>query len=252
MPVPLNTPACAGLQGHRTAATVLVALALIGSGAVMRAHADDRPFLRTTHAMAGDDEDGWETSSTLVHNRLGSALSLQLEHDLNATHRLEVEWGHASRSTAPEPERGLRLRSLWVSPAQAGWGLATKVGIEPGRDGASGTRQQALAVASLPLLQERLWLHANLGWQWQSANASEGRRSTLGSLAAHWVLPTQQWLYAESARSDRGQDRFTQLGLRQWLRPRKLALDTGWGRMSGPAQPANVIAINLSFFDLNF
>lgn len=252
MPVPLNTPACAGQQGHRPAAMALVALALIGSGAVMRAHADDRPFLRTTHAMAGDDEDGWETSTTLVRNRHGSALSLQLEHDLNSTHRIEAEWGQTRGTLAPDPEQGLRLRSLWVSPTVAGWGLATKLGIEPAREGETGRRHQALAVATLPLLDERLWLHANLGWQWQDAAAGQARRSTVGSLAAHAVLPPRRWLYAELAHSDHGQERLSHLGLRHWLRSNRLALDTGWGRQSGTPNAGQFIAINLSFFDLNF
>ena len=202
--------------------------------------------------MAADDEEGWEASTTLVSNRRGSALSLQLEHDLSATHRLEVEWGGASRLSAPEPERGLRLRSLWVSPAQAGWGLATKVGLEPARHGEEGTRQQALVVASLPLQDQRVWLHANLGWQWQGSSTGPRQRRGVDSLAAHWVLPTRQWLFAESTRSSDGFERFTHMGLRHWLQERKLALDTGWGQQRTGTDTTRFVSINLSFFDLNF
>ena len=253
MPVPLIAPAQAGQQGHRQAVQALVVMALIGNGAVMCARADDRPFLRTTHAMAGDDEEGWEVSTTLVSNRRGSTLSLQLEHDLSPTQRLEVEWGGASRASAPEPERGLRLRSLWLSPRQAGWGLATKLGLEPAADvGESGTRAQALAVASWPLAGERVWLHANLGWQWQRGPDGLRERRSVHSLAAHWVLATRQWLFVESARSNNGLERFNHLGLRHWLQPHALALDLGWGRQHASSHPGDFVSLNLSFFDLNF
>lgn len=259
MGAPLNTAARAGSQGRHHAklqAVCWITLAWMGCGAVVRAHADDRPFLRTTHAMASDDGDGWEVSSTLVANRQGQALSLQIEHELSPTQRIEVEFGGSTRAAAPEPEQGLRLRSLWLSPDTAGWGLATKVGVEPGRNrDEGGERWQALLVASVPWMQERLWLHANAGQQWQRGprgNSNAPARTFIGSLAAHWVVNPAQWLYFETASAADGQDRWIHLGLRQWLKPRKWALDVGGGRLRATEHGGDFVAINLSWMDLNF
>ena len=249
--MPLSQAALAAPQGHRLRAMGLTALALIGTGAVMCARADDRPFLRTTHAMAADDDESWELSSTLVVNRRGQTLSVQIEHDLSATQRLEFELGQASRPDAPEPEQGVRLRSLWVSPQDRGVGLATKLGVEPGTDG-MGPRKQALAVLSLPLADERLWLHANAGWQWQRITGSGPVRASVSTVAAHWVWTPQRWAYAEATRTSDGRDRLLHLGVRQWLHPHKLALDTGWGRQNGAERRGDFVAVNLSWFDLNF
>jgi len=220
----------------------------IGSGAVVCVHADDRPFLRTTHAMASDDDDAWEVSTTWVGNRHGHALSVQLEHELSATQRIEVEFGGNTRDLAPEPEQGLRLRSLWVSPEKRGWGWATKVGVEPQRPGAEGgERWQALSVVSLPMWQGRWWLHANLGWQWQRSTSLTPGRTTIGSLATHFVLNPEQWLYLESARAADGSDRLLHLGWRQWIKSGKWALDVGAGRQRAAEHPGDFIAVNMSF-----
>lgn len=251
--MPLIVPALTDPQGHRRTVQTLVVITLLSKAAFMCARADDRPFLRTTHAMAGEDDESWEASTTVVSNRHGRALSLQLEHDLSTTQRLEIEWGGANHASAPESERGIRLRSLWVSSTEAGWGLATKLGVEPSRQAdESRNRLHALAVVSLPLSSERLWLHANLGWQWSHRLGGTHERTGVSSLAAHWVLPTQQWLFLENARSSKGLERLTHLGLRQWLCSRQLALDLGWGRQRTSNQTGNFVSLNLSFFDLNF
>lgn len=261
----LNTSASAEKQGHAGQAMALVALVWALSGAVICAQADDRPFLRTTNALAADDDDGWEVSSTLLANRKGQALSVQIEHDLSATQRLEVEFGKTTRADAPEPEQGLRLRSLWVSPADAGWGLATKLGMEP-RSFAGPERWQALLALSAPSLHERLWLHANLGLQWrrgdmrrddawrdEAGQAPAGERRTLvGSLAGQYAWSPQRTLYLEAAGSRDGLDRLLHLGVRHWLVPHKLALDVGGGRQNGAERTGGFVAVNLSFFDLNF
>jgi hypothetical protein len=251
MPLPLSTPARAGHQGRCPAAMALVALALIWSGAVMSARADDRPFLRTTHAMASDDDAGWEVSSTLVSNRRGQALSLQIEHDLSPSQRLEFEFGKASRWDAPEPEQGLRLRSLWLSPQDHGVGVATKIGVEPG-SAETGARRQALAVVSWPLWRERLWVHANAGFQWQRPLPAGPSRVTLSTLAAHYVLTPQLWLYAEGMRTSDARDRLMHMGVRQWLMHHKLALDVGGGRQEGMEHRGAFVAVNLSWMDLDF
>lgn len=248
--MPLKTAVCAQQQGYGWRARGLTTLALIGTGVVMCVSADDRPFLRTTHAMASEDEDGWEVSSTWVGNRQGHALSLQIERDLSSTQRLELEWGKASRLDAPEPEQGLRLRSLWVSSQDRGLGLATKLGVEPG-SGHAGQRKQALAVVSLPFMADRLWVHANAGWHWQGQSSGGNARASVGTLAAHCAWTPKRWLYAEGTRTSDGRDRLAHVGVRQWLMHNKLALDTGWGKQSGGDHRGEFLAVNLSWFDLN-
>ena len=256
----LNTSAHADQRGHRGQTMALAAMVWAACGAVICAHADDRPFLRTTNALAADDDDGWEVSSTLLANRKGQALSLQIEHDLSPTQRLEVELGRATRTDAPEPEQGLRLRSLWVSPADAGWGLASKLGVEP-RSSEGPERWQALLALSVPQLHDRLWLHANVGLQWRrgewrrdesDAVPALARQTVVASLAGQYALTPLHALYLEAAGTRDGSDRLLHLGLRHWLVPHKLALDTGAGRQTGLVHRGDFVAINLSFFDLNF
>lgn len=214
----------------------------------MRAHADDRPFLRTTNALASEDADGWEVSGMLVANRHGQALSTQIEHDLSATQRLEVEFGGSANARSPEPERGLRLRSLWLSPEQASWGFATKLGFEPGRSGeGEGRRTQAQGVFSWSPTAGQ-WVHLNLGWQWRQSAS----RTAMNALAwqAEWT-PTR-WVYAEAAGTGDGRDRVLHMGLRHWLQAHRVALDTGLGRQTGSERPGQFVAINLSFFDWDF
>ena len=231
----------------------LLALTWMACGALVSAHADDRPFLRTTHAMASDDDDAWEVNSTMVANRRGQALGIQLEHELTPMQRLELEWGASTQESAPEPEQGVRLRSLWLSPETHGWGFATKLGLEPRRDHAvGGDRWQAMGVWSLPLLQARWWVHANVGWQWQRHNGDAPSRTQISSWATHFVVNPDQWLYAENASASDGREGLLHVGWRQWLMHHQLALDVGGGRLRAPAHSGEFIAVNLSFFDLNF
>lgn len=203
--------------------------------------------------MAADDDDRWEVSSTMVANRRGQALSVQVEHELSPTQRVEVEWGGSSREQAPEPEQGLRLRSLWLSPETHGWGFATKLGVEPRRNNAmGGDRWQAFSVVSWPLRNERWWVHANLGWQWQRSTAETATRTQVHALATHFVVNPEQWLYAETASAFDGRERLLHIGWRQWLMPHRLALDIGGGRLRASDHAGEFIAINVSFFDLNF
>ena len=46
-------------------------------------------------------------------------------------------------------------------------------------------------------------------------------------------------------------DRLLHLGVRHWLAPQRLALDTGLGQQNGSERPGRFLAINLNFFDLN-
>lgn len=254
MVAPLCSPARAGSLGrpNRLAAglmpCVLASLSTLCLGAVMRAHADDRPFLRTTNALASEDAEGWEVSVMAVANRHGPALSTQIEHDLSATQRLEVEFGHSPDAQSPEPEQGLRLRSLWRSPGQNGWGFATKLGIEPRRKGEDeGRRSQAQGVFSWSPAAGS-WVHLNLGWQWRRGAG----RTPMNSLAWQSDWTPQRSVYAEVAGTGDGRDRLLHLGLRHWLQPHRLALDTGVGRQSGSERPGQFLALNLSFFDLDF
>ena len=213
----------------------------------MRAHADDRPFLRTTHALASEDEDGWEVSTMLVANRHGQSLSTQIERDLSATHRLEVEFGGSTHALAPESEQGLRLRSLWRSPADTGWGFATKLGIEPGRSGEDeGRRTQAQGVFSWTPAPGH-WVHLNLGWQWRQGAG----RTAMNALAWQGEWTPSRSVYAEAAGTGDGRDRLLHMGVRHWLKAHRLALDTGVGRQTGSERPGEFLVVNLSFFDLD-
>lgn len=255
MAVPLCCPVRTGSLGrpNRRAARLrpCVLAGLLCIGAVLRTHADDRPFLRTTHALASDSDDAWEVSTMAVANRHGWALSSQIERDLSATQKLEIEFGHSPNALGPEAEQGLRLRSLWVSPANAGWGWATKLGIEPRRAGDdTGRRTQAQSVFSWSPA-EGSWLHLNLGWQWRQLAEGGQQRSGTYALALQHAGSAQRGWYAETAGTSDGRDRLLHMGLRHWLQAHKLALDTGIGRQAGSERSGPFITINLNFFDLD-
>ena len=234
--------------------TVVLATAL-GCGGTW---ADDRPFLRTTSAVVEDDDERvFGFTATHISGKRQGSTSAQLEYSFSPTLSVELELGHQRDRIegVSEREQGLGLRVSWIDPAREGWGLASKFSVEREREsGEAWAKPQWRGVMawSVPLASQSVWLHANLGAVHQAGPRDEDRWRGLWSLGADKALGRHTLLFAEAAGVSDGRDRMAQLGVRQWLKREKVALDVGLGRQFAHDTQGNFLAVSLSLYDLSY
>jgi hypothetical protein len=237
-------------------ASVAVALTTaLGCGAVQ---ADDRPFLRTTRAVVEDDDERvFEFTATHVTAKKQRSTSVQLEYSFSPTLSVELELGHQRDRIEgiSEREQGLGLRMSWVDPAREGWGLATKFGVERERESGDEWAQpqwSGVMAFSMPVADKSVWVHANVGARYNPQTSGAARWTGLWSLGAEKPLNRRASLFAEVAGASDGRDRIAQVGLRQWLKREKVAVDVGVGRQFANDIRGNFLAVSLSLYDLSY
>jgi hypothetical protein len=71
-------------------------------------------------------------------------------------------------------------------------------------------------------------------------------------LGAEKPINRQTSLFAEAAGASDGLDRIAQIGVRQWLKREKVALDVGVGRQFANDIRGNFLAVSLSLYDLSY
>ena len=233
-----------------------VALALAGAALAPWARAGDGPFLNTTTAVVEDDDERvFEFSTQYVHQRQQRGWRTQLGYSFSPTLSAEVELGRErdTGQAGSERELGLGLWHAWLDPAREGWGLASQFELEWSRATGSPWQRPAVSAvmaASLPLFDNTLWLHANLGAR--NAPGEDGRRwAGLWSVAAQHKLARRTEAFAELGGSNRSGERLAQIGLRQWLVREKVAADIGLGRRHGEGEGQRFVALRLSIFDIS-
>ncbi len=237
-------------------ASVAVALTTaLGCGVVQ---ADDRPFLRTTSAVVEDDDERvFEITTSLVSSKKQRSTSVQLEYSFSPALSVELELGYQRDRIEgiSEREQGLGLRMSWVDPAREGWGLATKFSVERERESGDEWAQphwSGVMAFSMPLADKSVWVHANVGARYSSEASGSARWTGLWSLGAEKSLNRQTSLFAEAAGASDGRDRIAQVGLRQWLKREKVAVDVGVGRQFANNIQGNFLAVSLSLYDLSY
>lgn len=237
-------------------ASVVVAMAASLSCGVVQA--DDRPFLRTTTAVVEDDDERvFSFTTSHLSGQRQSATSVQLEYSISPTLSVEVESGQQRNKMedVSEREQGAGLWMSWVDPAREGWGLASKFSVERGHEsGQPWAKPQWSAVMawSMPFDQKSVWVHANLGARYTPEGSGAERWTGLWSVATEKSITRNTALFAEAAAASDGSDRMAQVGVRQWLKRNKVALDVGLGRQFAPDLKGNFVAISLSLYDLGF
>ena len=108
-----------------------------------------------------------------------------------------------------------------------GIGFALGYATQPGND--STANPYFYVPLSVSLADDRLVIHSNLGYTRERENREN--RLTWG-LGSEIQLTTRTWLIGESYGQDKGSP-FFQLGLRQWIVPNRVQIDTTYGSQLG-------------------
>lgn len=125
-----------------------------------------------------------------------------------------------------------------------GIGLAVGQARQPGNSG-SGT-PYFYVPASASLADDRLVIHTNLGY---TSQGDEGVTRLTWGVGSEWQLGGRSWLIAESYGQDKGRP-FFQFGLRHWLIPGHLQIDTTYGSQFGEAGPQHWLSVGLRLISL--
>jgi len=120
-----------------------------------------------------------------------------------------------------------------LKPLEAnGWGVGLTAGTDSHRHGHEAGRDwYATVPASFSFQDDRVLLHANLGWLREQTQRT---RATWG-LGTEIALDQNNWLIAETFGQNQGKPDY-QLGLRRWLLPGRVQIDATYGkRLAGNA-----------------
>jgi len=114
-----------------------------------------------------------------------------------------------------------------LEPNGWAWGLAAGYVHHPDSHASSGVNGDIYvnAPASFSFRDDRVVLHANLGWLHEE---EAGRHRLTWGLASETQIGQRTWLIAESFGQNRGRP-FYQVGLRRWLLPDRVQIDATFG-----------------------
>lgn len=258
--IPMQIPALPPLKAMSWSAAqpfAALILATLSLCTPLAAQASDKPFLRTTQAVVEDDDErSFEISASVLSGRYLRETGLQVAYNISSTLSVEAQWSQAKLRTEglSSREQELEVWKSWVDPAREGWGLASSLSVERGRE--SGERwespdYQAMLAYSRPWADKSVWLHANLGTRYTFDEDGRRRWAGVWALGLQHQLTKQFGLFAEVAGADGGRDRLAQAGARYWIKREKIALDLGVGRHFAAEQRGNFGVLTLSFYDLS-
>jgi len=233
---------CHAFLPRRRLRATLAAAALACS---LAAQANDRPFESARTAVAEDDDQTWSFESWV--RRVGSqrSFSVEPEYVFDPANSVQVELTRSldrhGDDTGHEAE--IEFKHLFNQIARDGWGLGVSAALGAERTRASDRTVKALTLR-LPLSLDigqlsgggggNTLVHLNAGL----FKTQQTRHVWAPALAVEQRVAGRSVLFAELARQ--GADQLGQIGLRQWIRRDKLALDLAWqqrrdaeGRRSG-------------------
>ena len=152
----------------------------------------------------------------------------------NPTGHAELTFGGARLGSSPQDGPGynvlqMQAKTLLKPLETGGWGLGVSAGVvETMRHPRSGQPYVNVPL-SWSLRDDRLFLHANLGWTRERGPSRD--RATWGLATEAQLLP-RAWLIAETFGQNTGKSSF-QMGLRLWLIPDRVQIDTTYGSRFG-------------------
>lgn len=126
-----------------------------------------------------------------------------------------------------------------LSSNDYGFGLAAGYATQPGS--AHSGNPYFYLPASLSLRDDQIVIHANLGYTREREHRQNRLTWGVGSEAQ---IAAQTWLIAESYGQDRGNP-FFQFGLRHWLWPNRVQIDTTYGNQFGQVWQQGWISVGL-------
>ncbi len=130
-----------------------------------------------------------------------------------------------------------------------GWVVGLAAGTVRHPDSDNGTQDwYANVPASFSFRDDGMVVHANLGWMRDGKTLHDGLTWGLGS-EAH--LQERTWLIAEAFGQNHGNP-FYQLGLRHWLMPDRIQLDTTYGNRVGSSRQERWFSVGLRLLTVPF
>ncbi|MFZ2267450.1 MAG: hypothetical protein WAV95_07700 [Azonexus sp.] len=157
---------------------------------------------------------------------------------------LEITAGGALAWASGEPQSGaqvLQMKTLFKPLETNGWGIGLAAGyaIQPG-DTRSGS-PYFYVPTSFSLADDRLVIHTNIGYA--SERENKDNRLTWGLGSEIQVTP-RLYVIAETYGQDKG-SAFFQAGLRYWLMPNRLQIDTTYGNQFDHLSDKSWLSIGL-------
>ncbi|NMM77979.1 hypothetical protein B2J88_09955 [Rhodococcus sp. SRB_17] len=136
-----------------------------------------------------------------------------------------------------------------LKPLQTnGWGIGLAAGTVRHSLAAEGRDWYAYVPASFSFKDDRVVLHANLGWMREHATQ---RNHVTWGLGSETQLSERTWLIAETFSQNQGRP-YYQLGLRHWIVPGHVQVDTTFGNRFGSRSDTQWISIGLRLLSAPF
>nr|WP_238379991.1 hypothetical protein [Janthinobacterium sp. Marseille] len=149
-------------------------------------------------------------------------------------------------NTTSASDQVLQGKALLKPLASNGWGAALTVGSNRHPQAGGGRDWYAYVPLSFSFNDDRFVLHGNTGWQ----RSHESNALTWG-LGSETQLSASTWLIAESFGQNRGKPSY-QMGLRHWLLPDRIQIDTTYGQRFGSDSNERWFSIGLRLLSLPF
>jgi hypothetical protein len=161
----------------------------------------------------------------------------------------DIEWslGGQQRSEDTPWTSGLLLgqaKKRWMSLADGDWGLSTTLGFVNTQPTAVFNAPQRDVYVNAPItraLGQDRFVHLNLGWVQHGRDNSA--RATWG-LGGEWPL-RPNWIAIAEVYAENTMPSQYQVGLRFWVKPQRIQIDTTYGNVVGTAQDQSWITIGL-------
>lgn len=157
---------------------------------------------------------------------------------------LEFTLGGALAYDGNRPESGaavIQLKTLFKPLETNGYGMGLAAGYATQPGSAHSGNPYFYLPVSFSLLDDRVVFHTNLGYTREREN--QENRLTWG-LGSETQLTDRTWLIAESYGQDKGHP-FFQVGIRHWIVPNRMQIDTTYGSQFGAINDQHWFSIGL-------
>lgn len=227
---------------HHAALLLLAALMPVSVRAARPMVTDDARIvdakacqLETWVRQAPDDTQYWALPGCNVSGNFELTLGGARTHDTEGTRTSDVL---------------IQGKTLFktLEPNGWGWGLAVGSISHPDHSDKQYGDIYAYVPASFSFRDDQTLLHANLGWQHKR---QEQRDFLTWGLGFENQLDARTWLIGESFGQNEGKP-YAQFGLRYWLVPDRVQIDTTYGNRIGGISEERWFSIGLRLLSLPF
>lgn len=137
--------------------------------------------------------------------------------------------------------RVVQLKTLLQPLSSNGYGIGLAAGYAAPPGAAHAAAPYVYVPLSVSLADDRLVVHANLG---HTRQREQPRKHLTWGLGGEWQATPRLFAIAESYGQERGSP-FFQAGLRYWLVPERVQIDTTWGSRLGHVHEQRWLSLGL-------